>query len=124
MAKSCFLRPTAKSWTVAVSSELLADMNFAGPVIEWRGPASYYFIAIPEHLTGEIRWAATQASYGWGVVPVTATIGGVEFATSLFPRDGSYFLPLKIAVRRQANIAPEGEVAVSLRIYAATAVTK
>ena len=109
---------------VAGSSEPLADLRFHGPVIEWRGPAPFYFVAIPDELSGELRWAASQASYGWGVVPVSATIGEVEFTTSLFPRDGNYLLPLKVAVRRQANIAPDGEVAVSLRIYAATAVTK
>lgn len=109
---------------MAASSEPLADLAFSGPVIEWRGPAPFYFVAIPEALTGEVRHAARLASYGWGVVPVTASIAGAAFTTSLFPRDGGYLLPLKVAVRRRADIAPDGAVAVSLRIYAATAVRK
>lgn len=104
--------------------ELLADLAFDGPVIEWRGPAPFYFVPIPEELTGEVRYAAHLASYGWGVVPVTAAIAGVTFTTSLFPRDGRYLLPLKAAVRREVGIAPDANVAVALRIYAAIADTK
>ena len=104
--------------------ERLADFAFAGPVIEWRGPAPFYFVAIPEARTGNVRYAAHHASYGWGVVPVTATIGEIAFTTALFPRDGGYLLPLKDAVRRRANIVVGDEVTVGLRIYAATAVRK
>ena len=38
-----------------------------------------------------------MATYGWGVIPVVARIGDVEFETSLFPKDGGYLLPLKDA---------------------------
>jgi hypothetical protein len=43
-------------------------------------------------------------SYGWGVIPVEAVVGSVRFTTSLFPRDGTYLLPLKDAVRRPKGI--------------------
>jgi len=92
----------------------LTDISFAGAVIEWRGPAPYRFVAIPDEHVGEIRYAALRASYGWGVVPVQATANGVDFTTSLFPRDGGYLLPLKAVVQHAARI-DEGDV-VSLRI--------
>lgn len=94
----------------------LASIAFAGPVLEWRGPAPYYFVALPEELADDIRYAARLASYGWGCVPVEATIGQIGFRTSLIPRDGTYLLPLKVDVRRKANIAAEGDVAVVVTI--------
>lgn len=104
--------------------ELLADLRFAATAIEWRGPAPHIFLPIPPELTGEIRYAARQASYGWGVVPVTAKVAGIAFTTSLFPRDGGYLLPLKLAVRRPAGIAAGVLVTAEVRIYSPTAATK
>ena len=101
---------------MAPARELLAEIVFAGEVIEWRGPSPFVFVAIPTDHSGEIRHAARAASYGWGVVPVSATIDGVNFETSLFPRDGDYLLPLKIAVRRRVPVTLGDSVAVRLRI--------
>ncbi len=44
------------------------------------------------------------ASCGRVVIPVIAEIGRISFPTSLFPRDGSYLLPLKHKVRCAAGI--------------------
>lgn len=103
---------------MAASSEPLADLSFSGTAIAWRGPPPYVFVPIPAELTGEIRHAARTASYGWGVVPVAATIGDIAFTTSLFPRDGDYLLPLKLAVRRPTGIDVGDTVAVAMRIHA------
>ena len=40
----------------------------------------------------------------WGVVPVRAWIGGTEFTTAMFPREDTWFLPLKVAVRRAEDV--------------------
>ena len=94
----------------------LLDIVFEAAVIEWRGPAPFYFVAIlPEHL-GEVSYAAREASYGWGCVPVAAIIAGASFDTSLFPKDGGILLPLKAAVRAQAGIAPGDSICVSMRV--------
>lgn len=98
--------------------ETLADIGFDADVIEWRGPSPFYFVPVPEAHIGEIRWAARIASYGWGVVPVEASVGGIPFRTSLFPRDGGYLLPLKDAVRKPAGIVPGDRLRVRLRIAA------
>jgi hypothetical protein len=58
-------------------------------------------------------------SYGWGVIPVEAEIGEVTFTTSLFPRDGTYLLPVKTAVRRSAGLALGDRVKVQIRIDSA-----
>jgi hypothetical protein len=86
--------------------ELLVDLRFAARVIEWRGPAPFHFLPLPAEHVGEVAWAAREASYGWGCVPVAAEVEGVPFTTSLFPRDGGYLLPLKVAVRRATGLAP------------------
>src|SRR3546814_14212808 len=64
------------------------------------------------------------ASYGWGVVPVVATIGETEFATSLFPRDGSYLLPVKRAVQHAAGVGLGDRIAVAMRVGDRTSVAQ
>lgn len=92
------------------------DVVFSGRVVEWRGPAPYYFVAVPEEESGDIREVAAMASYGWGVIPVEARVGEVVFETSLFPRDGGYLLPLKQAVRRPQGLAVGDQVAVEMTV--------
>ncbi|QKW10382.1 DUF1905 domain-containing protein [Streptomyces sp. NA04227] len=92
------------------------DIVFAGQVIEWRGPSPYYFVPVPEEQSADIQEVASMATYGWGVVPVEARIGEVSFATSLFPKDGGYLLPLKNAVRKPQRLSTGDEVTVELTV--------
>jgi Domain of unknown function (DUF1905) len=92
------------------------DIVFAGRVIEWRGPAPFYFVRVPDEQVDDIREVAAMASYGWGVVPVEARIGETAFATSLFPKDGGYLLPLKNAVRKPQGLAAGDEVSVEMTV--------
>lgn len=91
------------------------DMEFEGPVVEWRGPAPFFFVAIPEQVSADIKFAAGGVEY-WGQVPVTVRIRDVEFTTALFPKDGRYLLPLKDAVRIPAGIDVDQMVAGALSI--------
>jgi hypothetical protein len=92
------------------------DYQFKGIMIEWRGPAPFYYIAIPTDLCVEIKAAAKVLSYGWGVIPVTSTIGKTTFTTSLFPKDGGYLLPVKNAVRLPEKLELDQEVKVELSL--------
>jgi Domain of unknown function (DUF1905) len=92
------------------------ELVFSGRVIEWRGPAPYYFVPVPEQEAADIGEVAAMASYGWGVIPVEARIGEVTFETSLFPKDGGYLLPLKDAVRRPNALSPGDDVRVEMAI--------
>lgn len=94
--------------------EPLYRCRFTAAAFVWRGPAPFLFAAVPEKYCDELRYAARLASYGWGVVPVDARIGDFAFTTSLFPRDGGYLLPLKLAVQRAARIAPGDHVTAEL----------
>jgi hypothetical protein len=89
------------------------DFAFQGPVVEWRGPAPYYFVAVPEEESADIKVAARGLEY-WGQVPVTVRISDTEFTTALFPKDGRYLLPVKDGVRRALGVDLDGIVAVSL----------
>ena len=102
-----------------MSGETTLRFQFEAEVIHWRGPSPYFFAPIPEQYGEEIKKVAKFATYGWGVIPVEATINGVTFGTSLFPKDGSYLLPLKDAVRRKCNLTAGDSIsaliAISLR---------
>ena len=90
--------------------------RFEAEIIEWRGPSPFFFVPVPPEASAEIRAIAKFVTYGWGVIPVEAVIGGVRFTTSLFPREDVYLLPLKVVVRRQANITVGDRVAVDMTV--------
>ncbi|MFG2265687.1 DUF1905 domain-containing protein [Streptomyces sp. NPDC048720] len=92
------------------------ELVFDGRVIEWRGPSPFYFVGVPEEESAEIREIASAATYGWGVIPVDARIGGSDFSTSLFPKDGGYLLPLKKAVRAPQGLSAGDEVTVTMTV--------
>ena len=92
------------------------EFSFKGPMIEWRGPAPFYYVVIPQDVCVEIKAAAKVLSYGWGVIPVTASIGKSIFTTSLFPKDGGYLLPVKNAVRIPEKLELDSEVNVKLSL--------
>lgn len=92
------------------------ELTFSGRVIEWRGPAPYYFVPLPDEESEDVRALATAVSYGWGVIPVAARIGDTAFETSLFPKDGGYLLPLKDAVRKPESIGEGDEVQVRVAV--------
>ena len=79
------------------------ELVFTGPLVEWRGPAPYHFVDVPEDEVDQLRETAAAVTYGWGMIPVRGLIGETEFTTSLWPRDDGYVVPVKDAVRK-----PEG----------------
>ena len=76
------------------------ELEFAGEIVEWRGPAPYYFVPLPPDEADLIDEVKADVAY-WGVIPVTAFLGDTSFTTSMFPREETYFLPLKDAVRQR-----------------------
>lgn len=87
---------------VPMSSEQL-DFTVTGPVVEWRGPAPFYFLEVPVEDSDDVKEAARGQEY-WGQVAVRVRIRDVDFTTALFPKDGRYLVPLKVVVRRAAGI--------------------
>jgi len=89
-------------------------VEFRGEIIEWRGPAPYYYVPVPPEEAADIAELAHLLTYGWGCIPVRGRLGQTDFETSLFPKDGGYLVPLKVAVRRAEGVE-EGDT-VGLRI--------
>jgi hypothetical protein len=79
-------------------------LKFEAEVIYWRGPSPFHFVPLTDAAAKKVKAEAARLTYGWGVIPVTATIGKLEFTTSLFPKDGGYLLPIKNTVRLPAEI--------------------
>ena len=92
------------------------EVQFSGVVWHWRGPAPFHYVTVPEDQAAEIADLASAVSYGWGMVPVTATLGLTTWTTSLFPKDGGYVVPLKDKVRRAEGVDLDDIVALTLRI--------
>ena len=90
------------------------QFDFTGEVFEWRGPAPYVYVALPDDDSADLQEASAMLTYGWGVIPVRVTIGATTWTTSLFPKDDRYLVPLKVAVRRAEGIEPGQVIAVSL----------
>jgi len=90
------------------------EWEFDGEIIEWRGPAPYFFVAMSESDSAELKEEARSLIY-WGQVPVQVVVGETEFRTALFPKDGRYLIPLKDAVRKAEDLDEGDVVAVVLR---------
>ena len=69
------------------------DLEFTDAVFEWRGPAPYHFVWVPEDDAALIQDLASAITYGWGMIPVAVTIGATTWTTSLWPKDGRYVVP-------------------------------
>jgi hypothetical protein len=92
------------------------DLGFSGEVWFWRGPSPYHFVTVPDEECAALEAAAPIVSYGWGMIPVTAEIGGTRWTTSLFPKDGRYIVPLKDVVRRAEGLDVGDVVTVRLAV--------
>ena len=91
------------------------EIEFSGELVEWRGPAPFHFVPLPPDEADLVDEVKADVVY-WGVVPVHARIGETDFTTAMFPREGTWFLPVKDAVRRAEGIDLGGVVDVWLRV--------
>ncbi|WP_436526427.1 DUF1905 domain-containing protein [Actinoplanes sp. HUAS TT8] len=87
---------------------------FEGEIVEWRGPAPYFFVPMPESDSAELKDEARSLIY-WGQIPVHVVIGETRFRTALYPRAGRYMVPLKAAIRAADGLEVGDVVTVSLR---------
>ena len=90
------------------------EFSFTGTVIEWRGPAPFYFIETPARYAPEIKAIANDKSYGWGVLRAMVIIKNQTFKTALFPKQGTYLIPLKNAIRLPMALEVGNKVKVEL----------
>ena len=125
MIRRSMAAATAPEWTTPDRATTMTNMDtdeqfdLSGPVIEWRGPAPFVFLELPVDDSDDIKEAARGLEY-WGQVAVEARIGGTDFRTALFPKDGRYLLPLKVVVQRAEQIEIGQVLTVSLRLASRT----
>ncbi len=60
---------------------------------------------MPDDESDELHAVADAVTYGWGMVPVRATIGSTSWTTALWPKDGRYIVPLKNSVRKAEGLS-------------------
>lgn len=94
------------------------ELTFAGEIWFWRGPAPWHFVTVPDDESAAIESVSGLVSYGWGMIPVTVRIGGSEWTSSLWPKDGGYIVPIKGWVRAAERLEVGDTVDVQLTIGA------
>ncbi len=94
----------------------MEEIRFEAEVIHWRGPSPFFFAPLPKQQADEINRMSKLLSYGWGMIPVDVRIGQTEFYTALFAKEGTYFLPLKDAVRKKTGITAGDIISVAMTL--------
>jgi hypothetical protein len=92
------------------------NIKFDGKIVFWRGPAPWYFVSVPADESQDLKAISSFVTYGWGVIPVHVRIGNTEWETSLFPKDGSYLVPIKASVRKAEKLSEGDTVTVRLDV--------
>lgn len=92
------------------------NLKFSGPIWFWKGPAPWYFVTIPDEPAQAIKAVSGTVTYGWGMIPVTVRIGHSEWTTSLWPKDGSYIVPIKASIRKAEDLAEGDDVTIVLEV--------
>jgi hypothetical protein len=90
--------------------------TITGEMFHWRGPAPFYFVAVPEIESKRIKEISQLVTYGWGVIPVTAKVGKRQWVTSLMPKDGRYLVPIKNEIRLGEGLEESDSVKIQLTI--------
>lgn len=80
--------------------------------------AAWHFAMLPKTQSDMIRKRFGGMKRGWGSLPVTVTIGGTSWKTSIFPdkKADAYLLPLRADVRKKESIEKGSMIALVMEI--------
>ncbi len=92
------------------------NIEFNGKIWFWKGPAPWYFVTVPTPQGHDLKVISASVTYGWGVIPVEVRLGQSVWQTSLFPKDGSYLVPIKASVRTAEQLTEGDTVTIRLKI--------
>ena len=102
-------------------------VRFSAPLLIWTNEAersSVGYVVIPQPTADEIaghelaRRLELGKRRGFGSVKVTVRVGGSAWQTSVFPqKDGTWFLPVKVAVRRAEGLKEGDLVEIALELH-------
>ena len=93
------------------------DLEFNGKIWIWKGPAPWYFVTVPAKQCDDLKFISGSVTYGWGMIPATVRIGHTEWKTALWPKDGTYLVPIKASVRKAEKLNENDRVMVRLGIH-------
>ena len=91
-------------------------IEFDGNIWYWHGPAPWYFVTVPAEQCRDLKAIVGSVTYGWGMIPVHVRIGKSEWTTSLWPKDGSYIVPIKASIRKAEQLEEGDQVTVRLDV--------
>ena len=91
-------------------------VEFDAKIWYWRGAAPWFFVTVPDKQRDDLKAISGFVTYGWGMIPAKVRIGKTEWTTSLFPKDGSYIVPIKASVRNAENLEEGDKVTVQLEV--------
>ena len=108
--------PVAEAW-IDEHRPIVAVMEwtFTSEVIEWRGPAPFYYLPMSPEDSEDFKIEASGLEY-WGQVRVQVTIGETTFMTAVFPKEGRYLVPLRAAIRSGEGIDLGMPITATIRI--------
>jgi hypothetical protein len=92
------------------------NIEFAGPIWFWKGPAPWYFVTVPAEQSRDLKAISGFVTYGWGVIPVQVQIGQTAWTTSLFPKDDRYLVPIRASIRKAEQLAEGDLVTIQLAV--------
>lgn len=95
------------------------NIEFTDKIWFWKGPAPWYFVTVPADFCQAIKAISGSVTYGWGMIPVTVRIGDSKWSTALWPKEGSYIVPIKTSVRRAEDLAEGDAVTIELTVTGA-----
>jgi hypothetical protein len=93
-----------------------SSFKIEAEVIEWRGPAPFFFARIDQDTSDLIKLQSKDFTYGWGVLHAHGFIGNSQFQTALMPKDGRYLIPLKDELRKTQKISVGIKIQVMLTL--------
>jgi Domain of unknown function (DUF1905) len=81
------------------------------------GESGWHFATLPHDVADEVR-ARTAGTAPFNTAPVTVTIGGTTWETSIFAdrKSASYLLPVKADVRRRENLGAGDRVTIAVEL--------
>lgn len=87
-------------------------------VVVYPGAGGWRFLGLPLQAGKEIKALYGTHARGWGSLPVSVTVGGTTWETSIFPdkQSGTYLLPLKAQVRKKEGLEDDAHVTFTLKL--------
>jgi hypothetical protein len=99
-----------------VRDPVAMTFEFKGKLWYWKGPAPWYFVTVPAKQCRDLQAIVQLVTYGWGMIPVTVTIGKTTWTTSMFPKDGRYLVPIKASIRKAEQLEEGHTVTIRLDV--------